>query len=135
MIALDTSVLARYYMQDDRRQAKIATRIIAAEPALFVPMSVAVELYFVLRLGYRVPAEKAHAVLLHLSGLPNVTMDAYERIHGAIYMSRRAGIEFPDALHLAAAARCERFLTFDDRRFARRARRWRLKPPVTVPAA
>ncbi len=74
-------------------------------------------------------------MLLHLCGLPNVTMDAYERIHAAIYMSRRPGIEFPDALHLAAAARCERFFTFDDRRFARRARRWGFKPPVTVPAA
>ncbi len=51
MIALDTNVLARYYMQDDRRQSKIATRIIAAEPALYVPVSVAVEFYFVLRLG------------------------------------------------------------------------------------
>ena len=55
-----------------------------------------------------------------------------DRDQAALYMSR-AGLEFPDALHLAAAAHCSRFLTFDDRRFSRRARRLKLKPPVSVP--
>lgn len=43
-------------------------------------------------------------------------------------------MDFADALHLAASHDCEDLVTFDGRRFARRARRLALKPPVTVPA-
>ena len=46
----------------------------------------------------------------------------------------RRGVEFADALHLAAAHACTAMLTFDDRRFARRARALGAKPAVVVPA-
>ncbi len=133
MIAVDTNILARYYVQDDKPQAKIATRIMNDEPSLYVPLTVTVELYYLLLLGYGMDGERIRGVLLHLAGLPNVTLDAHERVQAALYMNR-AGLEFPDALHLAAAARCTRLLTFDDRRFARRAKRLGLKPPASVPA-
>ena len=45
----------------------------------------------------------------------------------------RSGIDFADALHLAASKACTELLTFDDRGYARRARKLRLKPPVRVP--
>jgi cell division protein FtsA len=44
----------------------------------------------------------------------------------------RNGIDFADALHLAASKACSELLTFDHRGFARRARKLRLKPPVQV---
>jgi hypothetical protein len=43
-------------------------------------------------------------------------------------------LDFAAALHLHASSTCEELLTFDDRRFARRARRLRLAPAVRVPA-
>ena len=45
----------------------------------------------------------------------------------------RKGIDFVDALQLAASKACSELLTFDDRGYARRAKRLRLKPPVRVP--
>ena len=132
MIAIDTNILVRYYAQDDRDQAAVAERILREEPAVYVSLTVIVELYFVLQILYDFTAERVCRGLLHLAGLPNVTLDAYDRVQAALYMSR-AGLEFPDALHLAASAHCSRLLTFDDRRFARRAARLGLKPPVSVP--
>jgi len=41
--------------------------------------------------------------------------------------------DFADALHLSRAGRCERFYTFDDRKFARRAAKLDVVPQVQVP--
>jgi hypothetical protein len=44
------------------------------------------------------------------------------------------GLDFADALHVLASSQCAEFLTFDDRRFARRAERLGAKPSVRLPA-
>jgi hypothetical protein len=44
-------------------------------------------------------------------------------------------MDFADALHLAGSEHCEALYTFDDRRFARRARRLGATPKVLVPQA
>ncbi len=136
MKALDTSVLVRYYTMDEPRQAKIAARIIAGEAELFVPRTVLVELYFVLKYAkkYLFDSPRISEVLRHLIDLPNVTVENYEMVATAL-ASQRLGLEFPDALHLAASQSCSELLTFDDRGFARRARRLGLKPGVSVPRA
>jgi len=43
------------------------------------------------------------------------------------------GLDLADALHLAASHHCENLMSFDDKRFARRAQRLQLKPSVLVP--
>ena len=80
MKALDTNILVRYYTQDDPRQSKIALRILKAEEALFVPRTVLIEFYFVLRYGkqYHFEAAQINAVLQHLLGLGNVTIEQVE---------------------------------------------------------
>ncbi len=40
--------------------------------------------------------------------------------------------DFADALHWACSRGCERFVTFDDRRLVRRARRLRLAPEIAL---
>ncbi len=45
----------------------------------------------------------------------------------------RDGLDFADALHWASSRSCERFVSFDDRRFVRRARRLGLVPEVALP--
>ena len=47
--------------------------------------------------------------------------------------SAAQGMDFADALHLAGSAHCAALYTFDDRRFARRARRLAGVTPVVVP--
>jgi len=136
MKALDTNILVRYYTQDDPRQAKIALRILKEEEALYVPRTVLIELYFVLRYGKQYHFEQAriHAVLTHLLGLGNVNIEQANAVETALRYYQQ-GIDFADALHLASSQHCSVLLTFDDRKFARRARRLGLKPPVTVPSA
>ena len=65
-------------------------------------------------------------------GLPNVHVEHWERLSDAL-QGHRAGLDFADALHLASAAHCERLLSFDDRKFGRRASKQGLQPPVVVP--
>ena len=43
------------------------------------------------------------------------------------------GMDFADALHLSGSTHCETLYTFDDRRFARRARRLAGDIAVVVP--
>ena len=70
--------------------------------------------------------------LVHLIALPGVTVEDRDEIETALSYCRN-GIDFADALHLAASQACSELLTFDDRGYARRARKLRLKPPVRVP--
>jgi hypothetical protein len=43
------------------------------------------------------------------------------------------GLDFADALHLAAYRECSEMASFDDRKFARRVQRLNLSPRVFVP--
>ncbi len=43
------------------------------------------------------------------------------------------GLDFADALHHAAYRHCDRMASFDDRKFAHRAKRLGLAPPLFVP--
>ncbi len=134
MKSLDTNILVRYYVQDEPHQAAIATRIMTGEPELFVSRTVVAELELVLRGYYEIKPDQIHAVLTHLLGLGNVTIELADAVETALRYYQQ-GIDFADALHLASSQHCSMLLTFDDRKFARRARRLGLKPPVTVPSA
>ena len=71
-------------------------------------------------------------VFEHLQGLPNVIIEDDVSLQTAI-IGCRAGLEFADALHLAASKQCDAFVTFDDRKFARRALQLNLMPPCEIP--
>ena len=135
MKALDTNILVRYYLDDDARQSPVAFALMKQERALFVSRTVLLELNWVLRFNPVNPQTEAatRAVLEHLVALPNLTVEDADVVRTALQMNAR-GIEFADALHLAASHRCTAMLTFDDRRFARRARELGVKPAVVVPA-
>jgi len=134
MKSLDTNILVRYYVQDEPRQGAIATRIMTTEPELFVSKTVVAELEWVLRGYYELMPDKIHAALVHLLRLGNVTVEQGDTVEAALRYYQ-LGIDFTDALHLASSQHCATLLTFDDKKFARRAKRLGLKPPVTVPAS
>ncbi len=138
MIALDTNILARFYCDDaddpeGQRQRAIARRVLESHSALYVSLSVVLELEWVLRGFYEQRPPAVCAVLEHLLGLPTVHVEAWQRVSDAV-QAHRAGLDFADALHLASAGHCKQLLTFDDRKFARRAAKQGLIPPVAVPA-
>ena len=131
MRAVDTNILARYYLGDDAMQGRIATRVLSAVD-VFVPKTVILELEWVLRYAAEQPESKVIDCLAHLIALPGITVEDRDEIEAALNHTRN-GIDFADALHLAASKACDELLTFDDRGYARRAKRLRLKPPVRVP--
>jgi len=79
------------------------------------------------------PGKKVFECLQHLIALSGITVEDRDQIETALGHCRN-GIDFADALHLAASHACSKLLTFDDRGYARRARKPGLKPPVKVPA-
>lgn len=137
MIAVDTNILARFYCddQDDpeaARQRPVARRVMLDSAAVFVPLTVVLEFEWVMRGFYEVDAESFCIAIEHLLGMPHVTVERWEAVKDALDL-HRGGLDFADALHWASSRSCERFVSFDDRRFVRRARRLGLVPDVALP--
>lgn len=138
MIALDTNILARFYVDDPSdpeaaKQRPIAHRLLSESPKVFVPLTVILELEWVLRAFYGFAAEDFARVIKHLLGLPNVSVEEWSRIADALVWHAE-GLDFADALHLLTSSHCTEFISFDDRRFARCANRLGVTPTVVVPA-
>ena len=137
MIAIDTNILARFYCDDPQdpqaaRQRPIARRVIVESPSLFVPLTVVLELECVFRGFYKLlPADFIRAIN-HLLGMPHVTVERWQAVHDALAQHQR-GLDFADALHLSCSGGCERFLSFDDRGFVRKAKRLGLSPEAALP--
>ncbi|MBN8440708.1 MAG: type II toxin-antitoxin system VapC family toxin [Thauera sp.] len=137
MIGLDTNVLARYYVEDQgdaeaSHQRESARRLIESGEPLTVCKSVVLELEWVLRGYYGFATAEVSAVLQHLLSLPHVTVEDRAEVAQAISHAR-AGLDFADALHLASYRECESVASFDDRKFARRAKRLNLAPRIFIP--
>lgn len=137
MIALDTNILARFYVDDPNdpeaaKQRPVARRVLEASSSLFVPQTVILELEWVLRAFYGFGSEDFFRAGKHLLGLPNVHVENWGHVDNALGWHLE-GLDFADALHLAASEHCETLLSFDDKRFARRAQRLSLKPHVKLP--
>lgn len=136
MIGVDTNVLARYYIDDATdseaaRQREAAQRLIESGSALLVSKTVLLELEWVMRGYYGFEPADVSRVLTHLLSLEHVEIEDRDAVQQAVE-SHAAGLDFADGLHHASYCRCEGMATFDDRRFARRARRLGLLPPVTL---
>ena len=132
MRAVDANVLARHYPRDDAAQWRTAARVLSSGD-VFVPKTVILELEWVLRYVAEQPTSKVNECLAHLIGLPGITVEDRSQIDIALGHCRN-GIDFADALNLAASAGCIEFLALDDRGYARRANRLGLSPPVRVPS-
>lgn len=136
MIGLDTNVLARHYVEDAgdaevQQQRLAARRLIESGQALMVGKTVVLELEWVMRGYYGFSQSEIASVLRHLLGLPHVTIEDREAVEQAL-ANGDAGVDFADALHHASYKDCTSVATFDDRKFARRARRLGMAPAVMV---
>jgi predicted nucleic-acid-binding protein len=137
MIAVDTSILARFYCDDPddpeaARQRPLARRIMVESESIFVPLTVILEFEWVMRGFYEAEPGPFCDAIAHLLGMRHVTVERWEAVSDAVNLHRR-GLAFADALHWASSASCSQFMSFDDRRFVRRARRLKLEPGVVLP--
>ena len=137
MIGLDTNVLARYYVEDRKdaeaeRQRTAARRLIESGKPLMVCKTVILEFEWVLRGYYGFTQVEVVSVLGHLLALPHVTIEDRSTVESALSHCD-AGLELADALHHASYRGCESMASFDDRKFARRAKKLGLAPAVILP--
>ena len=130
MIALDTNILVRLVVNDEPAQARKAAARLDAGDAFFVPLTVTLELEWVLRGVYSLSVEAVTRSLESLMSIRNVHFEGEARISGALTQYAR-GLDFADALHLGASSDCEYLLTFD-RKFSKLSVREKFKPPVAL---
>lgn len=124
--SLDTSLLVRYYTNDDPVQRAVVVELLDSGRSFFVPVSVVLELVWVLDRVFHTPRKGIVGVLRHLLALDAVQVEDDPGVESATQAFDQ-GLDFADALHLTRSRRCERLLTFD-RKFAGRATRLGLRP-------
>ena len=133
MRALDTNVLARFFVDDadDVQAAKQRPAAVAAlSERAFVSVTVLLELEWVMRGFYELPTSDISRVFRGLAGMAHVTLEDRGAVLEAVDAFDK-GLDFADALHLARSSRASGFATFDQR-LARRAKGLGLGPAVEV---
>ena len=133
MRALDTNVLARFFV-DDADDAQAAKQRPAAIAALagrsFVSVTVLLELEWVLRGFYELPTRDISRVLRALASIEHITLADRDAVLVAVDAFNK-GLDFADAPQLARSSRATGFATFD-RRLAKWAKGLALAPPVKL---
>ncbi len=133
MRALDTNVLARFFV-DDADDVQAAKQRPAAVAALsersFISVTVLLELEWVMRGFYQLRSRDISRVLRALASIEHVTLEDRDAVLVAVDAFDK-GVDFADALHLARSSRASGFATFDQR-LARRAKALALTPPVEL---
>lgn len=118
MDAIDTNLIVRYLTGDHPEQSPQA-RAVVDGGTVFVPVTVVLEVEWVLRSGYGYPPEDVARALRAFGGLPTVTIEEAAIVAEALDLAEK-GMDFADALHLGKSGHCEGFVSFD-RKFVKAA--------------
>lgn len=110
MKSVDTNVLVRLIADDDPVQYALAQT--AVNEGVFVPLTVFLELGWVLASRLRMSRERVFLALQRLLDNPGIHVAGREGIEIALSLYR-GGADFADAVHLVAARGTEAFVTFD----------------------
>jgi predicted nucleic-acid-binding protein len=129
MIALDTNLLARLLLRDGKRQHARVVQLLAGQQDFTAPVSVMLELVWVLEVNDCSAADIVRGLNL-LLGLPNFKPQQADALRQAL-QGFAQGLDFADALHLALSHASQELATFD-KTFARKAGKLGCAPPVVV---
>jgi predicted nucleic acid-binding protein len=129
MIVLDTNVLARLLLDDDEQQRKIATHLFSLDEVYTAPVTVMLELAWVIRHQNKSVPDLVLG-LTRLLDLPNFHAENEAEVRDALD-SCLHGMDFADALHVALSRRHGRFLTFD-KDFVKAAKKTSKPPTVAL---
>lgn len=118
MPALDTNVLVRYLIADDRKQFEAAKQFIEeaiTNEALFIPLSVSVELEWVLRSLYEIKKAMIITTFNRLLEAREIEFQEESAIEIALSLYADNNADFADCLHIASAQTQGRvpLVTFD----------------------
>ncbi|HXR37920.1 MAG TPA: type II toxin-antitoxin system VapC family toxin [Terracidiphilus sp.] len=118
MIGLDTNVLARFFLQDDRLQSPKADTImnsLTVEDPGWVGVATILELVWVLESKNRFKRKTITMTLNQLLRREEIVIEQPECVQGALLLFRKGKADFADCLIAvsARAAGCNRTMTFD----------------------
>lgn len=129
MIALDTNLLARLLLRDDKKQHARVLQLLAGPQDVTAAVSVMLELVWVLEVNGCSSGDIVRGLNL-LLGLPNFLPQQADALRQAL-LGYAQGLDFADALHLALSHANQELATFD-KAFARKAGKLGLLPPVVA---
>lgn len=119
MMALDTNVLVRFLVEDDKTQSKLAKKLVEKavkdEEEIFIPDLVLVETVWVLKRSHGLKKEATAKVLRMLLGARNLRFESSDRLARAIsaYEKGRGGFSGYLIREVASERDCESVATFD----------------------
>lgn len=121
MPALDTNVFVRYLVQDDREQLEAAKRLITRcidnGQTIFVPVTVVLELEWVLRSNFEFAKDDVVHVLASLLSAAELNFESERALEVALQLFRDGTVDFADCVHVALALQAgqQPLWTFDKR--------------------
>lgn len=118
MIGLDTNVLVRYIMQDDSKQAKLATKLIEnlnEELPGFISLVSVVELSWVLESAFELSRRQIVEAFQNLMSVDAFKIERVSAVAGAVRAYAEGKADFADYLieRSSVHAGCDRTMTFD----------------------
>jgi predicted nucleic-acid-binding protein len=117
--SLDTNVLVRLIVRDDEQQTQVASKLLEGHArkseSLFVPVTVALELEWVLRSRYKFTKAEIILTLSSLLTTFELEFESEGALEQALASYEHGGADYADCLHLALASKEKAlpFLTFD----------------------
>lgn len=130
MIALDTYIVVRFLVNDDKSQAQVAYSLLASQP-VSISIAVLMETEWVLRKTYGFSKTQILGAISKLLGLEKLTVTE-PLLAQRVLVLFAAGLGFSDAIHLAQAQTAKGFATFD-RDVVKRAKNLEYPIPVFGP--
>ena len=127
-VALDTNLLVRLLTNDDPEQARRVADLIDDSSACFVPITVVLELEWVLRGAYQLPREAIIRAFRGLNAIRQLHLEQEQQVLQALEAYGQ-GLDFADALHLLRSEGCAALVSFD-RAFVLKASELELTPAV-----
>ena len=111
MIALDTNIVVRLIVADDRSQLALARALVETSPVLLLT-TVVLETEWVLRKTYGLTRQRVHEAMALFCGLPSVQLESPDVVEAALDLHAK-GFDFADAIHIAALPSHTSLATFD----------------------
>jgi predicted nucleic-acid-binding protein len=133
MKALDTNVLARFFIEDpDDAQAhkQRPAAMAAMGQRAYISITVVLEFEWLMRGFYKLSAPQITSVLRALLSIEHITVEARLELEQAV-QAAEAGMDFADALHVLRSGRATGFLTFDQA-LVKRAAQTGLRPTAEL---
>lgn len=105
MASLDTNVLVRYLVQDDDLQLAAAKKLIRAAlragETLYIPITVMLELEWVLRSNFGFEKEQVTTTLSSLLASAELSFESEAALEIALALYKKNSADFADCVHIA----------------------------------